>query len=69
MIPNVEVKENDLIVSLCEKVEKIDVLEKKINYLLYTTGKTETDFELYEKLKNIVNKNIKDINSKIITQE
>ena len=69
MIPNVEVKENDLIVSLCEKVEKIDVLEKKINYLLYTTGKTEKDFELYEKLKNIVIKNIKDINSKIITQE
>ena len=69
MIPNVEVKENDLIVSLCEKVEKIDILEKKINYLLYVTGKTETDFELYEKLKNIVNKNIKDINSKIITQE
>ena len=69
MVPNAEVKENDLIVSLCEKVEKIDILEKKINYLLYVTGKTETDFELYEKLKNIVNKNIKDINSKIITQE
>ena len=69
MIPNAEVKENDLIVSLCEKVEKINILVRKINYLLYVTGKNEADFELYEKLKNIVNKNIKNINSTIITQE
>ena len=69
ILPNVEAKENDLIISLCEKVEKIGVLEKKINYLLYALGKTETDFELYENLKSIVTKNIKDIKSEIITQD
>ena len=69
MVPNEEVKENDLIVSLCEKVEKIDALEKKINYLLYVTGKNETDFELYEILKKIVTRNIRVIKSKFITHE
>ena len=30
-IPKIELKENDLIVKLCEQVKKIDILENKIN--------------------------------------
>ena len=33
MIPEIKLKENELILKLCEKVEKIDILEKKINLL------------------------------------
>ena len=66
MIPSVEIKESDLIIKLCEKVEKIDILEKKINYLFFCSGKTEKDYNMYEKF---FNKNIKiqNFESKIIT--
>ena len=33
MIPETKLKESDLIIKLCEKVEKIDILEKKINLI------------------------------------
>ena len=52
MIPSVEIKESDLIIKLCEKVEKIDILEKKINYLFFCSGKTEKDYNMYEKFFN-----------------
>ena len=69
MIPGIEVKESDLILKLCEKVEKINILEKKINYIFDFMGKTEKDFELYEEMKNSINNNIKNIESNIIKVE
>ena len=66
MIPSVEIKESDLIIKLCEKVEKIDVLEKKINYLFSCMGKNEKDFKLYEEFAK---KNINNFDSKIITPD
>ena len=45
MIPSVEVKESDLIVKLCEKVEKISILELKFNYLFTVLNKKESDFD------------------------
>jgi hypothetical protein len=45
MIPNVEVKESDLIIKLCEKVEKINILELKFNFLFTILGKKESDFD------------------------
>ena len=32
-IPKIELKENDLIVKICEQVKKIDILENKIKFL------------------------------------
>ena len=69
VVPGIEVKESDLIIKLCEKVEKIDILEKKINYLFTSIGKTEKEFYLYEEMKNKVLQTIKDLDSKIITPE
>ena len=34
-IPQIELKGNDLISKLCEKIKKIDFLEEKINFLFY----------------------------------
>jgi hypothetical protein len=67
MIPGVEVKDNDLIVKLCEKVEKITVLELKFDYLFDCFGKNEQDFDVYVEMRFNVFKNIKNIDSKIIT--
>lgn len=63
IIPVVEIKESDLIIKLCEKTEKIDVLEKKINYIFSILRKTEKNFKDYE----IMSKNIKNIESYIVT--
>ena len=38
-IPQIELKENDLIVKLCEEVKKIDILESKINFLFHFSRK------------------------------
>ena len=65
IIPVVEIKESDLIIKLCEKMEKIDILEKKINYIFGVLGKTEKNFKDYE----IISKNIKNIESNIVTIE
>lgn len=40
-------KENDLIVKLCQEIKKIDILESKINFLFYCCGKTEKDYYSY----------------------
>ena len=71
MVPAVDIKDKDLIIKLCEKVEKINVLEKKINYIFTAIGKTEEDFDSYEQLKSdfINNNKLKDIESKIITKD
>lgn len=65
IIPVVEIKESDLIIKLCEKMEKIDILEKKINYIFSFLRKTDKNFKEYE----IISKNIKNIESNIVTIE
>ena len=65
IIPVVEIKESDLIIKLCEKMEKIDILEKKINYIFSILRKTDKNFKEYE----IISKNIKNIESNIVTIE
>ena len=47
-IPQIELKESELIVKLCQQVSKIDLLESKVNFLFHCCGKTEKDFYLYE---------------------
>ena len=71
-IPKIELKENDLIVKLCEQVKKIDILENKIKYLLCLSGKNEKEFKIFDKYLKICEKNINDKdleNSKIICKE
>ena len=46
-VPKIELKENDLIVKLCEQVKKIDILETKMKYLFC--------FVVSEKMKKILN--------------
>ena len=69
MIPSVEVKDSDLIVKLCEKTEKLNIIELKLKYILSCISKTEEDFDIYAEVRFHVNKNIKNIESKIITIE
>ena len=57
-IPKIELKENDLIVKICEQVKKIDILETKIKFLFCCSGKNEKDFESFDKLLKICEKNI-----------
>ena len=66
MIPGIEVKDSDLIVKLCEKIEKITILELKFDYMFDCLGKTEQDFDFYVEIRFNVYKNIKNIDSKII---
>ena len=71
-IPKIELKENDLIVKLCEQVKKIDILETKIKFLLCCSGKNEKDLESFDKYLKICEKSINDSdleNSKIICKE
>ena len=63
IIPVVEIKESDLIIKLCEKMEKIDILEKKVNLIYNILSKTDKNFKDYE----IMSKNIKNIESNIVT--
>ena len=72
VLPAVEIKESELIVKLCQEVEKINILEKKINYIFMCIGKTEEDFkvyeEAYEKLPTL--NHLTDVcESKIVTPE
>ena len=69
MVPGLEVKEADIIAKLCEKVEKLSLLEMKFNYIFNCLGKKEEDFDIYAEVRFICNKNIKNIESKIITKE
>ena len=63
VLPAVKIKESELIIKLCQEVEKINILEKKINYIFMCIGKSEEDFkafeDIYEKLRE----------SKIVTPE
>ena len=67
VLPEVKMKESDLIVKLCHQVEKIDILEKKINYIFYCLEKTEKDFKYYEDLPEKLKNNV--AGSKIIAPE
>ena len=67
MIPATEVKDSDLLIKLCQKVQKINILEKKINYLFDYIGINEKDFDYYEKMKDSVN-HLNNIESSIITK-
>ena len=69
VVPPIEVKESDLILKLCEKVEKIDILEKKVKYLFSMMGKNEKDFYIYEDCEKKIHQNIKKLDSKIITPD
>ena len=67
-VPRIELKENDLIVKLCEEVKKIDILENKTKYLFCCLGKNEKDFVNFDDFIKICEKNIneKDLeNSKL----
>ena len=67
MIPAKEVKDSDLLIKLCQKAQKISMLEKKINYLFDYLGISEKDLEFYEKIKDSVN-HLNNIESSIITK-
>ena len=69
IVPNVEVKENDLILKLCENAEKIVNLELKYDFLLKCLNRIDEDYNIYIEARFNVLNNIKDINSKIITSE
>ena len=71
VLPAVQIKESELIVKLCQEVEKINTLEKKINYIFTCIGKTEEDFKGYEKfVSTYPNLKIKNtFESKIVTPE
>ena len=69
IIPSIEVKEGDLIAKLCEKAEKLNIIELKLKYILSCISKTEEDFDKYVEARFQINKNIKNIESKIITIE
>ena len=53
MIKGEKMSENDILFRLCEKVKEIDVLKRKNDYLFHVLGKTEKDFEIYEKAKEL----------------
>ena len=71
-VPKIQLKENDLIVKLCEQVKKIDYLENKIKFLFCCLGKNEKEYESFDKILKICENNINDKdleNSKIICKE
>ena len=67
MIPGIAVKDSDLIIKLCQKAEKINILEKKINYLFDYFGINEKEFDFHEKMKDSFN-HLNNIESTIITK-
>ena len=73
VLPAVKIKESELIVKLCQEVEKINILEKKINYIFMCIGKTEEDFKAFEDIYEKLPKNLKHLlnvlESKIVTPE
>ena len=48
VLPAVKIKESELIVKLCQEVQKINLLEKKIDYLFMRIGATEEEFKAHE---------------------
>ena len=71
VLPAVQIKESELIVKLCQEVEKINILEKKINYIFLCIGKTEEDFKTYEEAYEKLPQTLKHLStvmeSKIVT--
>ena len=47
-VPEIELKESDLIVKICQEVKKIDILESKINFIFHCLGKDEQDFNNFQ---------------------
>ena len=71
MIPGSQLKENDILEALYEKVKEINILNEKIEYLMKKFC-TSGEFELYQKGKKLYDKIIKNddiINNKIINSE
>ena len=74
ILPEMEVNEKDLIVKLFMKVNKVKILESKIDYIFRCVNKSEKDFILFEECKknltpikiNIDNKIINSIDDFII---
>ena len=73
VLPAVKIKESELIVKLCQEVEKINILEKKINYIFMCIGKKEEDFKAFEDIYEKLPKTLKHLSnvceSKIVTPE
>ena len=73
VLPAVKIKESELIVKLCQEVEKINILEKKINYIFMCIGKSEEDFKAFEDIYEKLSKTLKHLSnvweSKIVTPE
>ena len=73
VLPAVKIKESELIVKLYQEVEKINILEKKINYIFMCIGKTEEDFKAFEETYEKLPKTLKHLSnvweSKIVTPE
>ena len=63
VLPAVQIKESELIVKLCQEVEKISILEKKINYIFLCIGKTEEDFKTYEEAYEKLPQNLKHLST------
>ena len=55
VLPQIEMKESDIILKLCEKVNEIDILKEKINFLYAYLNINEKDFEKYKQYKSISN--------------
>ena len=58
MLPEVQLKENDLILKLCEKIEKIDILEKRLNLLFKYFS---IDFDNFKANNNIESNIVNDL--------
>ena len=54
ILPEMEVNEKDLIVKLFMKVNKVKILESKIDYIFRCLNKSEKDFILFEEYKKIL---------------
>ena len=67
VLPAVKIKESELIVKLCQEVQKINLLEKKIDYLFMRIGATEEEFKAHEEFISNINPLFKNSQSKIIT--
>lgn len=57
-IPQIDLKDSDLIVKLCHEIKKLDVFESKFKFIFECLGKTEEDFEFFEKNNIKFNKTI-----------
>jgi hypothetical protein len=66
ILPEMEVNEKDLIVKLFMKVNKVKILESKIDYIFRCLNNSEKDFILFEECKKNLNPIKINIDNKII---